>query len=100
MSEYGIRLSRELVDGGMKWPEFAALLGGIGPDSALGRVIAIRSETDPERLKQFTPSQKKIRDDWIMKQANEVKERTRRGEAPGADVEKALREIQNIFASM
>ncbi len=100
MSEYGIRLSRELTDGGMKWPEFAALLGGIGPDSALGRVIAIRSESDPERLKQFTPAQRKIRDEWIMKQLDETKKRSERGVAPGTDVEKALREIQNIFASM
>lgn len=53
-SQYGIRLSRELP-AGMKWEEFRDLLVGIGPDTALGRVVAIRAEDRKEILENFTP---------------------------------------------
>ena len=51
----------------MRWDEFAALLSGIGPETALGRVVAIRSETDPDILKHYTPEQRRIRDSWIAR---------------------------------
>ena len=51
----------------MRWDEFAALLSGIGPETALGRVVAIRSETDPDILKHYTPEQRRIRDSWMAK---------------------------------
>ena len=37
----------------MKWEEFRDLLVGIGPDTALGRVVAIRAETDQKIIKKF-----------------------------------------------
>lgn len=48
----------------MSWDEFKNLLAGIGPDTALGRVITIRSEDQAETLKYFSQGQHKIRDDW------------------------------------
>lgn len=51
----------------MRWDEFAALLSGIGPETALGRIVAIRSETDPDILKHYTPEQRRIRDSWIAR---------------------------------
>ncbi len=51
----------------MRWDEFAALLSGIGPETALGRVVAIRSETDPDILKHYTPEQRRIRDSWMAR---------------------------------
>lgn len=36
----------------------------------LGRVVAIRSEADPQRLKHFTPDQQRIWDEWQRRQAN------------------------------
>lgn len=66
-SEYGIRISREIEN--MPWSEFASLLSGIGPDTALGRVVAIRSEEDREVLKRFSPAQRRIRADWQRKLA-------------------------------
>ena len=62
--QYGIRLRREED---MTWGEFSTLLGGINTDSPLGQIVSIRSETDKEKLKQFTPEQRKIRNDWRMK---------------------------------
>lgn len=53
----------------MTWMEFRTLLAGIGPKTTLGRIISIRSETDKEVLKQFTPEMKKIRSEWITKSA-------------------------------
>ena len=54
-SQYGIRLSRELP-AGMKWEEFRDLLVGIGPDTALGRIVSIRAEDRKEILENFTPA--------------------------------------------
>lgn len=52
------------------WDEFRSLLAGIAPETALGRVVAIRSETDKNMIKHFTRDQKKIYDAWKNRQAN------------------------------
>lgn len=72
-SQYGIRLAREL--GTMKWDEFRDLLVGISPDTALGRIVSIRSETDKNVLKHFTPEQHRIRNEWQAKRAKQIVER-------------------------
>lgn len=40
------------------------MLSGIAPDTVLGRVVEIRSETDKDAIKKFTPGQKRIYDEW------------------------------------
>lgn len=70
-SQYGIRLSREFST--MKWDEFRDLLVGISPDTALGRIVAIRAENDKEVLKHFTKEQKRIRSEWQTRKAKTVK---------------------------
>lgn len=88
-SQYGIRLSRELAD--MKWREFRAYVSGLDSTSPLGRIISIRAETDPERLKQFTPEMRKVRNKWL----------TRRARAkPQKDVDAFLSAMQDAFRSM
>lgn len=69
-SQYGLRLSRELA--GMKWDEFANLLSGLGPDTALGRIVAIRTEEDKEILKNFTLEQHRIRNEWKRRRAKQI----------------------------
>ena len=59
--QYGIRLRRE---DDMSWDEFTTLLAGINGDTPLGRIVSIRSETDTETIKRFSPSEKKIRNEW------------------------------------
>ena len=49
-SEYGIRLSRELP-AGMKWDEFRDMLVGLGPDTALGRIVSDRAEDRKQMAK-------------------------------------------------
>lgn len=53
----------------MKWDEFKDLLAGIGPDTALGRIVSIRSEDRKEILEHFTPEQKRIRNAWQSRHA-------------------------------
>lgn len=63
LSQYGIRLSTKefrTVD----WAEFSALLSGLSAETALGRIVSIRSETDADTIKRFSPYQKKVHDDW------------------------------------
>ena len=88
-SQYGIRLSRDLD--GMKWDEFRAFLEGIAPDTPLGRIVAIRSETDDEVLKHFTPDQIRIRSEWQNRTAL-----SRRPE----ETENFLETLKNAFIEM
>ena len=60
LEQYGIRLNE--VD--MSWREFSDLVACLSADTALGRVVAIRSEDDAEILKTFTKGQKEIREEW------------------------------------
>lgn len=51
----------------MSWGEFSALLSGLLPETPLGQIVSIRSETDPKIIKKFTSGQKKIYEDWQQK---------------------------------
>ena len=88
-SQYGIRLSRELK--GMKWSEFKAMLVGIGPDTPLGRIVAIRSEDDKDMLKHFTKDQHRIRNEWLSKRAKKVSKK---------DMEAVLDGFKQAFIAM
>lgn len=69
-SQYGIRLSQEAQE--MPWEEFCDLLAGISPDTALGRMAAIRAEEDENILQHFSPEQHRVRDEWRRRKAQEV----------------------------
>lgn len=57
----------------MKWSEFRDLLVGISPDTALGRIVAVRAEEDKDVLKLFTKEQKRIRNKWRNRKAKAMK---------------------------
>ena len=40
------------------------------PDTPLGQVVAIRSETDMEVISNFTEAQHKIRNDWLNRETS------------------------------
>ena len=67
LEQYGIRLNE--VD--MSWREFSDLLSCLSADTALGRVVTIRSEDDAEVLKNFTKGQKEIREEWRKRHRKE-----------------------------
>lgn len=76
--QYGIRIYSDTFKA-MKWDEFYALLAGISPKTPLGRIVGIRAETDPEVLKEYTPDMRRIRNDWLNRQAkNKSEEETAR----------------------
>lgn len=60
-SQYGIRLRSE---NDMSWSEFSTLLAGIMPETPLGQVVSIRSESNKDTLKHFTKEQHRIRNEW------------------------------------
>lgn len=58
----------------MSWREFSDLLACLSADTALGRIVAIRSEDDAEILKNFTKGQKEIREEWRREHRKEQTE--------------------------
>ena len=64
-SQYGIRLATDLK--GMSWREFSYLLEGLSGNTPLGQIVNIRAENDPERLRDFTPEQRRIRSEYRKK---------------------------------
>ena len=66
--QYGIRLSRDEMD----WWEFQSKLQLLNETTPLGQVVCIRSESDPEILKNFTKDQKRIRNEYLKKNAKNM----------------------------
>ena len=75
----------------MEWGEFSSLLAGINGETALGNIVRIRSEKDPETLKKFSPEEKRIRNEWLKKSASHITEE---------DYEQAMENFKAMFASM
>lgn len=75
----------------MPWEEFKQMLAGIGPDTPLGRIVAIRSETDKNVLKRFTKEQKRIKDEWLSRKAKKISEK---------DMTSILEGFKQMFLSM
>lgn len=71
LSQYGLRIQTKEFET-VSWDEFRALLGGLSPDTPIGRVVAIRSETDKDVLKHFTADQKRIYDAWRNREAENI----------------------------
>lgn len=53
----------------MPWDEFADLLSGLNDRTSLVTVARIRTETDPEMVKNLTPEQRRIRSEWQRRRA-------------------------------
>ena len=71
LEQYGIRLSETEI----RWREFADLLACLSADTALGRIVSIRSENDPEVLKNFTKGQKEVREEWRARHRQELSQK-------------------------
>ena len=90
-AQYGIRLRKEYDD--ISWAEVRNLIRGLGAETPLGNIIAIRSENDKDVLKKFTPSQHKIRNEWKRKVANKKLENTE-------TLDKSMDFLQNAIEKM
>jgi hypothetical protein len=58
--QYGIRLAKEDIAFG----EFCRLLTGLTADTPLGRIVAIRGEKNPEKIKAFGEYERGVRKRW------------------------------------
>lgn len=76
----------------MSWDEFATLLAGLNGETPLGHIVAIRSEKDKERLKKFTPEERKIRNDWLSKHRKVVTDK--------AEFDTAMANFNSMFKSL
>ena len=75
----------------MKWGEFCNLLSGLNGETALGNVIRIRSETDHEKIKNFSKTEKQIRNNWLRKNANQISKES---------YERAMNDFKNMFIAI
>lgn len=73
----------------MSWGEFCTLLAGIMPKTPLGEVVNIRSEENKDILKNFTPEQHRIRNEWRNRQVEVMTDEEK---------EEKIKELQEIFA--
>ncbi|WP_455616644.1 Gp15 family bacteriophage protein [Eisenbergiella sp.] len=90
LSQYGLRIRTKEFET-VSWDEFKALISGLSPDTALGRVVAIRSEKDKDIIKHFTADQRQIYDEWRNRRADKMDRNT---------FEKEMAELENMFASI
>lgn len=88
-SQYGIRLATDLHE--MKWREFAAYMSGLDGKTPLGRIVSIRAENDREVLKQFSPEQTRIRNDWRKRKARQMSK---------DDVKAVIEGFKNMFIGL
>jgi len=75
----------------VSWDEFSSLLSGIDPETPLGRIVAIRSETDRNVIKHFTKEQKRIYDAWRNRRAEKM---------TPATYEQEMKVLEQMFAQL
>ncbi len=91
-TQYGIRIYSQVFRE-MKWSEFSALMGGLGPDTPLGRIVAIRSEDDKETLKHFSNEQHRIRNEYRSRYIAKVN-------MTEEQFEKEMKSLEAMFAAL
>lgn len=84
--------------GNLKYSDWAKMVSGLMDDTPLGRVVGVRSETDKDIIKNFTPEQRAIRDEWSHFLASRVlkKEFTKEDKAAW---DRQMSELEAAFAS-
>ena len=75
----------------MSWREFSYLLEGLSGDTPLGRIVSIRAENDSEKLKEFTPEQRRIRNEYRSKIAKKKS---------SEEVENAVEQFKQAFIQL
>ncbi|MBS7141658.1 MAG: hypothetical protein KH110_15420 [Clostridiales bacterium] len=90
LSQYGLRIRTKDFET-VSWDEFKALIAGLSPETALGRVVAIRSETDKNVIKHFSRDQHRIYDAWQERGAKEMNQKT---------FEREMADLEHMLAAM
>ena len=71
MTQYGLRIRTKEFET-VSWDEFRSLLAGLSPETPLGRMVAIRSESDDNVIEHFTADQRKIWNAWRNRKAENM----------------------------
>lgn len=87
--QYNIRLRKDLKT--MTYGEFSSYISGLGPETALGNLVRIRSEKDPDTIKKFNESEKRIRNEWVSKHVREMSPE---------EYDRAMKNLERILTSM
>ena len=77
----------------MDWGEFCSLLAGINGETALGNIVRIRSEKNVKTIKNFSPEEKRIRNEWLSRKAKQVN-------VNSDDYKMAMEGFKNMFKSL
>lgn len=80
-----------MIETDMDWKEFTVLLSGIMPETPLGKIVAIRCEENKDILKNLSPEENRIRNDWRSRHSL-------REEMTEAEMEKAVSSLQETIA--
>lgn len=67
------------------------MLNGVDSRSPLGTIVSIRAEDDAETIKNFTPEQRRIRNEWRRKRAKFI---------PKQEVNRAVFALKDAFFAM
>lgn len=75
----------------MSYGEFSSYISGLNSETALGHLVRVRSEKNPDMIKNFTSAEKKIRNEWNSKHVKQMSQE---------DYEQAMKNLEKIFISM
>ena len=89
--QYGLLPAQQ---GEISWQDWQKLVSGLMDDTPLGRVVAVRSEEDRERIQQFSPWQQQIRAEWAAFRANQMLETTTE-----TDLRKQMAGLEKLLAN-
>ena len=80
--------------GNLKYSDWVELLSGLMEDTPLGRTVQLRLERDEDALKNLSPQQKKIREDWqnFLSSHN--------GEMSRAEYDHEMRKLEQMISKM
>jgi hypothetical protein len=77
----------------LSFAEWSLLVSGLMDDTPIGRLVALRRESDPKVLKVLSPEQKRMRADWASFCAG------KRRSTPGS-VASAAKEVEAMIKSL
>ncbi len=90
LTQYGLRIRTKEFES-VSWDEFKSLIAGIDLETPLGRIVAIRAETDKKVIKNFNKDQKRIYDAWRNWKAETM---------PPATYEQEMKALEKMFADL
>ena len=80
--------------GDLRYSDWIKMVSGLMDDTPLGRIVMIRSETDKERIKNFSPEQRRIQSDWKRFRSQRLQH------FDSNDYDKQMRALESMFASL